>query len=156
MTMVGHAEVTAQGPSVFTLILILWVAASSGYCFLHWNRLYPPINEGNWFRETSAMVWISGRLSLMPVSFVIVTVTATDLIVRLGLPQSVLFFFGAFCRDIVVPRSTIQSVHYGTWFPPWIRAVQVDYEDEYGRKSISLSVKEPQKLLLKLSTLSDD
>jgi hypothetical protein len=151
--MVDQAEVAAQGPSILGLMLILWVAASSGYCFLHWGRLFPPTLEPPVFREQFAMARISGRQSPMPISSVILTVTSSALIIRLGFPQNVLFFFGAFSRDIVVPRSVIRSVRYVPWFPPWVRAVQVHYEDEWGERWVTLSVHEPQTLLLKLSNI---
>jgi hypothetical protein len=106
------------------------------------------------FREVPVMIGLDGR-HVVRLS-ALVTVTSTQLVVRLGIPNSVLFFFGAFARDIVVPRSTIRSVRYGRWFIPWIRVVEVIYEDEHRTKSMTLWSNEPDKLLLKLSNISDD
>lgn len=150
------ADVRVQGSPYLLLVLLLWIASSSIYCAINWKRLYPPLHKNAVFYDSMTMAYLRGHWYALPMGFVPVAVAGGVLTARLGLPQSFLFFFGFFCRDIVVPRSSVRAVRYSKWMLLPRPIVEVDYQTHGGAQSIQLAVNDPKHFLTAMSRLSDD
>jgi hypothetical protein len=127
------------------LIAVVWIFSSSAYCWVNWERIYPPLNTGRGYYNPSVRARNKGLLSFSA-RYVVVATTADAVTIRYGLPQSVLFFFGFFSRDLVIPRSAIKSTRYTRTTNLTVSAVQIAYNGQHGMETIDLYTRDPDTL----------
>lgn len=137
------------------LLIVLWMISSSGYCWVNWERIYPPLNTGRGYYNPAVRARNKGFWSFTA-RYVVVATTADAVTIRYGLPQSVLFFFGFFSRDLVIPRSAMKSTRYTKTLNDTVSAVEITYNGQHGVDTIELFVRDPDTLFAAAAVISDE
>ncbi len=137
------------------MMIVVWIVSSSGYCWVNWERIYPPLNTGRGYYNPAARARNKGLWSFTA-HYVVVATTADAVTIRYGLPQSVLFFFGFFSRDVVIPRSAMKSTRYTRTMRQTVSAVQIVYNGQHGVETIDLFVCDPDTLFAAAAVITDE